>query len=1003
MTDYSLSHITHTAPLVDTLAISNSSIAEPVLLNPTLNGLEEEDYTIKCICGYQEDDGNTVFCEQCNTWQHVDCYYYKKDPPGDDDEHGCADCTSGLELDAKRATDRQKKKREQIHIVPLKPKKKISGKSHKKIIRPYDHVGVHTNGWPEDGQEIAHPRNGHGGSPKDQHPPAKRVKTSHRSSHSQNLPLNGAVHTSRRSASASHALHSPTKPSISYAPNGYHHEPYSPEFLHLYEDDPGDAPLLANSFNDIQVANDLSLWSNDIEALTAVANGRTHQDIFMRCEQTMDSMPLPQLQKENKTDESKDYDGLHPSWTYMTINEYRPQNSIVGELRGRIGRMQDYVQDPSNRWEYLRHPVPFVFFHPHLPIHIDTRKEGTSCRYLRRSCTPNLIMKTILENGSDYHFCFVANKDLEPGTELTVGWTLDAHMRSFLQQKNDGIKQEGAADTDESYAAEWVGRVLADFGGCACDSPNDCSMAKYDRRHSSFCGDSAIYMASAKSTKKQKSRNHVPSQSAGRTTTSRSGSEAIKRYEDDEADDSHSTSTSARSKPNSRELTPSGTTIGESAIASGVEIEPRIKKKIELLEKNDKCQVAPKRKKRTSGGSVVNTPTAATSGHGFHLTKSPYGDEIWDQKIDPHSGHLHSQPNKLQYVDTGTIGKYSASPTSRSPLATTAISATTSPHTNTYATSVPRAHSNYVDSSMQTDPDPEHDWATGHNLSPPLRRPFISLTKRLLMRCHKEKVDSEMARKVLGNKQNTPGLGEDSPSMPAEAEMSSGQSHLNGDTIMHDVDHVSPLPQVSSDPAVEKPRPPDQSPHKLDESTQNQTSPLKPPPVPHTWPSLRQFDRKPPNNGFRAADLRVQLPPKQLFSGGPTTPSNITTSNSVASSMAQSPLTHTPNSYPPPFSTSSSNIVTPSPAMKKLSLSDYISSRRGSHKVDNPVGAPLPGTDAILPTPAASSSPTLTHIMLKPPERTAEDAPDHHMDETQLHETPHGQSVDPLDHKMDTT
>ncbi|MCJ1396060.1 hypothetical protein MMC18_008947 [Xylographa bjoerkii] len=1002
MTDSSLSHITHTAPLVDTLAISNSSVLETVLLNPTLSGLEEEDYTIKCICGFQEDDGNTVFCERCNTWQHVDCYYYKKDPPGDDDEHGCADCTPELELDAKRATDRQKKRREQIHIVNLKSKK-IPGKSHKKKIRPYDHTGVHTNGWPEDGQEIAHPRNGHAGSPKDQHPPAKRVKTSHRPSHSQNIPLNGAANTVRRSASASHTLHSPTKASISYTPNGYRSEPYSPEFLHLYEDDPGDAPLLANSFNDIQVANDLSLWSNDIEALTGVANGRTHQDIFMRCEQTMDSMLLPQLEKGNKTDESKDYDGLHPSWTYLTIDEYRPQNSIVGELRGRIGRMQDYVQDSSNRWEYLRHPLPFVFFHPHLPIYIDTRKEGTTCRYLRRSCTPNLIMKTILENGSDYHFCFVANKDLESGTELTVGWTLDAHMRSFLQQKNDGIKQEGAADTDESYAAEWVGRVLADFGGCACDDPNNCSMAKYDRRQSSFSGDSAVYMSSGKPIKKQRSRNHVPSQSTGRTTTSRSGSEAIKRYDDDEIDDSRSTSTSARSKPNSRELTPSNNTAGESAIATGVEISAREKKKIELLEKNDKCQSATKRRKRTSGGSVVNTPTAAATGHGFHLTKSPYGDEIWDQKLGSHSRHPQSQPKKPQYIDTGTLRKHSVSPTSRSPLATTAVSANTSQHVNTHSKPVSHAHSDYVDSSMQTEPDLEHDWAIGNTPSPPFRRPFVSLTKRLLMRCHKEKVESEKAREVLGNGQNTPGWVEDSLSIPDAAERTSEQRNSNGDTIMHDEDHVSPPPQVSSDLAVEKPRPPDQSPHNLDESTQDHMFPSKPPPVPQAWSSTQQSNRKQPINGFRTADLRVQLPPKQLFSGGPTTPSIITTPNSVAGSMAQSPLMHTPNSYPPPFSTSSSNIVTPSPAVKKLSLSDYMSSRRGSHKVDNLTSANPPGTDSMPHTLAASSSPTLTHIMLKPPERVAEEAMDHHMDGTILHETPHAQGVDLLDHKMDTT
>lgn len=271
------------------------------------------------------------------------------------------------------------------------------------------------------------------------------------------------------------------------------------------------------------------------------------------------------------------------------------------------------------------------------------------------------------------------------------------------------------------------------------------------------------------------------------------------------------------------------------------------------------------------------------------------------------------------------------------------------------------------------------------------------------MRCHKEKVESEKAREVLGNGQNTPGRVEDSSSIPVALERSSERSNSNEDTIMDDGDHVSLPPHDSPDLAVEKPRPPDQPPHKLDESTQEFASPLKPPPVPQTWPSPQQSDRKQPINGYRTADLRVQLPPKQLFSGGPTTPSIITTPNSVASFMAQSPLMHTPNSFPPPFSTSSSNIVTPSPAVKKLSLSDYMNSRRGSHKVDNPIEATRPSTDAMPQTPTASSSPTLTHVMLKSPEKLADEVTDNHMDGIILHEMPHVQSVDLLDHKMDTT
>jgi hypothetical protein len=52
-----------------------------------------ESYTIKCICGYSHDDGSTVFCETCETWQHIQCYYVDLDDANlPDFDHSCADC-----------------------------------------------------------------------------------------------------------------------------------------------------------------------------------------------------------------------------------------------------------------------------------------------------------------------------------------------------------------------------------------------------------------------------------------------------------------------------------------------------------------------------------------------------------------------------------------------------------------------------------------------------------------------------------------------------------------------------------------------------------------------------------------------------------------------------------------------------------------------------------------------------------------------------------------------
>lgn len=70
---------------------------------------EEEDFTIKCVCGFADDDGNTVLCEKCNTWQHIVCYY--SSTAHVPDIHDCTDCSPRF-IDPRRAVDKQ---RQQMH------------------------------------------------------------------------------------------------------------------------------------------------------------------------------------------------------------------------------------------------------------------------------------------------------------------------------------------------------------------------------------------------------------------------------------------------------------------------------------------------------------------------------------------------------------------------------------------------------------------------------------------------------------------------------------------------------------------------------------------------------------------------------------------------------------------------------------------------------------------------------------------------------------------------
>ena len=920
MTDPSLN--THTATSVQTTAVSVPSHSAHPQDPPNLLGDEVEDYIIKCICGFREDDGNTVYCDLCDTWQHTECYYIDKhgNVPTKEEleviDHFCADCQP-RSLNAKAAIERQRIRRKELDPGDRKVKK-ATAKSHKKKIRGPESNGLLINGWDHNDQDLFNDNASQ--SPRDQHPAAKRPKTSHRPSHSMQLPVlsqNPNSHPHKRSEST---VHSPSKVHRKRSPTEYAREPYSLEFLGLYENDPGDTPMQTNLLNDIIITRDLSHWSHDVELLREATNGLTPQDVFNRCEQPLDSMALPDLNKEYREEESTVPGGRRPRWTYLTIDSFRPKDSIVGELRGKIGHMQHYIHDPNNRWEYLRHPAPFVFFHPKLPIYIDTRSEGTICRYLRRSCDPNLSMKTFLENGCDYHFCFVAKKDLDAGTELTIGWVLDEHIRSFFYHRNqDEVKMEGDVDAEEDYVTGWAAKVLGEFGGCACDS-SKCAFDRYDQRSSSI-----VKGRDGHNNKQLQSNNDY-------RLNSRVGSE-----HDDER-------SSSGSQSESRDVTPTRNASGD--LAFGVEISDREKRKIAALEKNfeqlenDRHQPAVKKKKRNSGGSNVNTPSAGTSVSTHSNAAAPTLAEIWEQKQLGHFATSFSQPNtpglstKPQCADVSSSRRKSGSPTTKTSTASvrTKTGAATNLKKRSSQPSTPSMPSqlirpDYVSTAMQTDRDDEDDWYRAPSAPVLAKKTYMSMTKRLLLRSQRDREKLEERRRasintIAGFEAN----GDSVKSAPL-------QMHENTEILDTSSGQTSFLMHVSTDSLL---------------PNSSNTAELKPPPL---WPSnglQATAEQSRSINGYHIDELRVQLPPKLSVPAEST--SNIPLVETPIAALPQSPFVQSSASYPSLFSSPSSNLVQPSPIKKKVSLGEYFSRRKGSQ----------PATEML-----ASKSPTMQHGALK--------------------------------------
>jgi uncharacterized protein len=613
MTD--ISHPLITQPALHQLDPINAHVAPPT---PSTTGhdfagttQEDEPYTIKCICPFLDDDGSTVYCEQCRTWQHIECYYPSVRVP---EIHECTDC-GGTKYDAKAATERQKRKRERTEVErPKRP----TAKSHKK--KPRDQK-PQLNSWPSnDKHDAGHPPDGKSTSPKDQ-PPTKKAKTSHKNSNSVSShvgsPSLGPSESRRVARALSHVTRSPSK-----SPPPFHSlaiddrtEPFTIEFMQLYKRDPGDKDVQANVYSSIDFLSQLQSWLSDPTALHRACGATAPPDIFQH-HQSIDSVPLPHIRKRKKEDHRFEYFKSHPTWMFLTVDSYVPAGSLIGELKGEMGHLGNYKDDGRNRWKMLQHPEPFVFFHPQLPMYIDTRKEGTLLRYVRRSCHPNLEMKVLVTNNTECHICFVAAKNIHPDSELTIGWEYPPSIREYIDHHmdHDGFVR----NSDFQSVAQWANFVLANFGGCACGSIAECEFSKFIYRQNGVAPfELGAVQANGNKSRKQKRNKNNMSLSNGTVpmANSRASSEGPRHPDHrDDQDDSRSTSGSVNSKSRSRDLTPATHFSGD--IPSGIELSDREKRKIAAVEKTferlDEGQ-GPKKKKRTSGGPNLNSSGVSAS------------------------------------------------------------------------------------------------------------------------------------------------------------------------------------------------------------------------------------------------------------------------------------------------------------------------------------------------------------------------------------------------------
>ncbi|KAI1398869.1 hypothetical protein F4819DRAFT_439015 [Hypoxylon fuscum] len=884
--------------------VSNNNIQTP---------MEEEPYTIKCICNFADDDGNTIYCETCDTWQHIECYYPLSidEALREDFAHSCADCKPRL-LDRQSAHERQRLRRSKPSTTEAserKAKRPPTKNNKKKANKPTDlTLNGHSSSDTNAKHTHDHPTTTH------QH---KKSKSTHRPSQSVS-----SQQVSKRSPSYGQKSGNPHghPPSPATTPPDIPHDfesQYTNAFLNLYKDDSDVNIVETNSFASLSISNVLSLWLRDHDKLR-IETGCNFDFVFQSLPADINAIKTEPRREPKKLLVGPD---TIVHWQSLTAPIMIEKNVPLMELNGQIGIQKQYCDDPANRWQELSCPLPFVFFHPLLPIYIDTRREGSYARYVRRSCKPNAVLDTYLSDSSEYHFWLVSDRRIAANEQITIPWEFNLQKdvaRRWEQLLGLGEEEAGAqpdyndkeVETYQSIAA-WVHAIFSEYGGCACEFGPDCAFARFHRTYILGPQQQSKEKGTRKKSRKPKTNALSPT-STGPANNSRAPSEG---HGDDGAEND---SGSSRSKPPSRDMTPAPRQGSFDTLGVLTELTDRDKRKVQMVEdsfRRMEQQQPPRKKKRISDGTNNSTSANSTS-----TSRSKPRGSI------SHSTGMPNGALERRYVDAGTSRSMSGSPSS-------AISPSTAhyPKHGGSRSSATRnlsqgSQSEYRDASVQTDPV-DGEWFSNVGPAPKPKRRVVSLSKRLLENRHRLRADEG---RVRNNVVASPGS------------VASAMVKMDLDSPTTDQGSATPAPESTRQ---------DKTLPQVDSSTDHPMTDALPisPTDTRVSPVGIQATAIPIKN--KSPELRVQMPPVPAFPNSAV--STVTTPLSATGTITQSPFSAA--NLPSPFAPPSVNgvAVQPSPIKKKLSLSDYTKSRMNKAAAAKPASLKPPATvveDAKSPT-----------------------------------------------------
>ncbi|WVQ68740.1 uncharacterized protein L199_006949 [Kwoniella botswanensis] len=498
--------------------------------------LGEENTIIRCICGFTEDDGFTIQCENCGAWEHGICFGYM-DAASAPEQYFCELCEP-RPYDAAGARQLQMlvQNQQRQDRIAAPPQGEVS-QVEKEKEKPRSKGGKTKRARTEsvlDGELDKDKESGKEHSPGVMGPPASKPKRR------QPGPKPRAKQNTLESSSTpgpSSSSFKEQQPILEEPEDDYFRiEPWALEYTPIKENivrgvlarqimrnvykewvdaeeemvaaksravhnpsglpSPTETGILRLSPDNLFPSPDFHILAPPVPPiflsgpdLESLASSTSIQIV----EDAPSFLPLTYAENISKH-------GIYTRPTIYSVYAEEPINlgSFIGEYKGEIIDCESYRKDPINQYSSLGLPKPHVrSIGPPINLMIDARGYGNDFRFVRSGCHPNVVLRPLLWRSTESEslklkFGLFASKDIGKKDELVLGWEWDDQhvvhsLRSIVHAAmlNDGsLASPGFSASPKIISSlshkidSVLTHIFGTFTACACVVPGTCALAQ---------------------------------------------------------------------------------------------------------------------------------------------------------------------------------------------------------------------------------------------------------------------------------------------------------------------------------------------------------------------------------------------------------------------------------------------------------------------------------------------------------------------------------------------